>query len=144
MRKSILCLILATLTVFFASCSNKSSDNVADKKVMKLYEVSQAAIEVNVNDIHEKSNGEVYADVTVSIPNYTEIFMNCTNADDIVAAVSSALTSSECPNLEYDITVPVTYDEKGDQIIHTDEELKKILEIQLIKALNAVYEEIGE
>ncbi len=148
MKNTIISIILAIFAIIFVSCSDgessggKKKENREEREMAELYELGQEAVKVKVNEVHENKSGYSYADVTITIPDYTEIFMNAANKSDAVTAVAKALRSSDYDKLKYDAQVPVTYDERGKEIVHSEDEVKKLLEAELIKALNTVYEEM--
>lgn len=148
MKNTIISIILVLLAIVFVSCSDgetsggKKKQSREEREMAELYELGQEAVKVKVNDVYENSSGSSYADVTIIIPDYTEIFLDVAKKSDALSAVAKALRSSDYDKLKYDVQVPVTYDERGKEVIHSEDEVKKLLEAELIKALNTVYEEI--
>lgn len=149
MKKTIICLLLAALAalaLIFISCSDgessgKNKNGGNDKTLEQLAEVSAEAVKVKVNEITESGDGRGYADVTITLPDYTELFLDIMNKPDIASALSSELKKDKYDELKFDRTVPVTFDERGKETVHSEDEVKKLIEAELIKALNAVYEE---
>ena len=148
MKKTILCIILSLMAILFISCSDgessggrNSKSSGGDKQLEQIAELSAEAVKVKVHEVNKRNDTYGYAEVTITMPDYTELFEDAFKKSDPVGAVAKALKSKDYDKTEFDTTVPVTFDEKGKETVHSEDEIRKLLEAELIKALNAVYEE---
>jgi len=148
MKKIVICLFLFLFSIILVACSDEApSGSKKDKKkndsqiMEQLQELSQEAVKINVIEIKDEGYYKGTAEVTVSIPNYTELFLAAMDKKDPMSAVISALKGKQYEETEFSAEVPVTFDGNGVETIHSEAFVAELLEQELIKALNTIYKE---
>lgn len=81
------------------------------------------------------SDIEGTAQVVIKIPDYTKLFAEGKDAKDLEKYLTKALKKSNYEVLEFEETVPVKV-ENGELLVQTKEVVKKLLEQELIQAIN--------
>ena len=153
MKKRLLCIVLALVTVFLVACSSSSTssdkkDSEEEKKENKqqeiidqiLNEISLEGIKVTIGEA-EQLRLEKRVKVVAQIPNYTELFIAAMGEENIEKAVAKAVNQKEYTTVEYSgyATVETDYD-TGSEVVKSDELIKSFMEKELVKAINAVLE----
>lgn len=144
MKKLFLVLMLVFLMIFSLSCAKEEEeDSESDsKRKTEMYEniirsagVEEVAIEVNYVDMYNESYGT--AKIIAKVPDYTQLFESAVEEEDMTKALARAIKKGEYPTVDYPTNVPVTVVD-GEQILDSDAEIKRLIEKELIKAINIV------
>ena len=153
MKKTILCLLLALVTLLFSACNSESKKDEAEKEeAVKVtdtstqeedrfakYLLSTIGIDSIEAEIGEPEGSRAY--VVAQIPNYTELFLAVADAADPTEALKKEIEKKEYSTIEYSGYADVVYDDNGDIVIESEKLIKTFVEQELIKAINAAAEE---
>lgn len=140
---TVLLAAIAIGIVFFIQRTNLFN---VDKNVsteftqMNLAELNQNCIKTEQISISLQSETEGSALIKVYIPDYTELFQAAIRSKNPDQYIVEALDSGETTMIETEVSARVTV-KNGEQIIHTEEAIKKLIEKELSKAITAVMEE---
>lgn len=145
MKRIVICLMLLSLLVFSLSCSKESADDekesTPEEKAERYYDIIRSVgtegVEVEVKNVNMWNDYEGTATIVASVPDYTELFTSVYGEKDMTKALARAIRREEFTSIEYEGSVPVTV-EAGEQVVNSDETVKKFIEKELIKAINAV------
>lgn len=107
---------------------------------VNLSELNQNCITTEQVNISMQNEIEGTALIKVRIPDYTELFQAAIQSENPDQYVAAALASGEITLIETEVSARVTV-ENGEQIIHTEEAIKKLIAKELSKAITAVMEE---
>ena len=86
------------------------------------------------------SDIEGTAQIVIGVPNYTKLFAEGKDAKDLEKYLTNALKKGNYEILEFEEIAPVRV-ENGEQLMQTEEVVKKLLEQELIQAINQNVEE---
>lgn len=150
MKKFVSMLLAFSMAFCLCACSSKDDKNEettvnaadineAENNAFAEYLLSTIGVDGIEMEIGEEENGSVF--ITAHIPDYTQLFLAVAKASDPTAALKKAIEKKDYATIEYTGYAEVTYDEQGDQVIHSEELIKSFIEIELIKAVNAASEE---
>lgn len=78
--------------------------------------------------------------VNITMPNYVDLYLRASKAEDFQAYLAEALQSGDYLTLQFTETVPVIT-ENGNRIIQSDDAVMNLLEQELIRAINALEED---
>lgn len=129
--------------VFFIQRTNllNADKNVTTESTqMNLAELNQNCITMEQTSITMQSETEGTALIKVRIPDYTKLFQTAIHTQNPNQYIVDALDSGETAMIEIEVSARVTV-ENGEQIIHTEEAIKKLIEKELSKAITAIMEE---
>jgi len=118
-------------------------DDYSEKEYIEIKELEQAnqnCIVIVKKSIEMENEKEGTATITVSMPNYEQLYKEALQAENPDEYLLKALEEKEFSTVEYEEKVPVTV-EKLETIIHSEEVVNQLLEEELIKAINALTRE---
>lgn len=136
MKKTYLCLILllSTFSAVFIGCSKSyETERTMEELVMDCVTVEEGNAVITSSD-------SGFTEVTVTMPNYKKIFLECDDYRKLEEYITDVLLSGKYPVSEYNETAEVIVKD-GIQTIETDEIVRYLLEEELIDAVNAISEE---
>lgn len=139
----VLIAILVIGILFFMQRTNSAN---TDKNVSiesfqgNLAEINRNCITTEQASITMQSETEGTALIKVCIPDYTKLFQAAIRSKNPDQYIVEALDSGETTMIETEVSARVTV-ENGEQIIHTEEAIKKLIAKELSKAITAVMEE---
>lgn len=119
---------LLLFCLLLAGCGGNSSKDA-------LQQAAQDAVQVDVKQTTMTSDIEGTAQVVIKIPDYTKLFAEGKDAKDLEKYLTKALKKGNYEVLEFEETVPVKV-ENGELLVQTKEAVKKLLEQELIQAIN--------
>ena len=119
---------LLLFCLLLTGCGGNSSKDA-------LQQAAQDAVQVDVKQTTMTSDIEGTAQVVIKIPDYTKLFAEGKDAKDLEKYLTKALKKSNYEVLEFEETVPVKV-ENGELLVQTKEVVKKLLEQELIQAIN--------
>lgn len=105
----------------------------------RLEEINRNCIIVEEKDVVMQNETEGTATVTIEVPDYTDIYIAAYNSKNPERYIVDALKKGKYNTKKYEEDVKVTV-ENGETVIHSDEIVYKIIEKELIAAVNAVTE----
>ena len=79
------------------------------------------------------------ATITIEVPNYADIYIAAYNSKNPERYIVDALKKGKYDTKKYEEDVKVTVEE-GETVIHSDEIVDKIIEKELVNAVNALTE----
>lgn len=126
----------------FVKRQNKE-DNYSEKEYIEinaLEKANQESIVIVEKNIDMENEKEGIATITVSMPNYEQLYKEALQAENPDEYLLNALEEKEFLTVEYEKEVTVTR-ENSETIIHSEEIVSQLLEEALIKAINAITEE---
>lgn len=122
-----------------SSNSSGSNDSQKDPALDELIStIGTQGVTVEFGKIEAGRYGDT-ASITAQVPNYAQLFTDACKTDDPTVALARAIAKQEYTTVEYTDTVAVTYDGET-PIYHSEDVIKKFIEQELIKAINAVTE----
>lgn len=121
------------LSTIMVDLGIKSTSNI-------LEEVNKECIKIKAKEVLMSTETEGQAEVLIQIPDYTKLYKEAVKTEDPDKYLTHVLRSGEFDILEFQETVLVTV-ENGKEIFHTEEVVKKLIETELINAINALGEE---
>ena len=81
--------------------------------------------------------------VTVTMPDYSELFDRAWQTQDPTTTLVALLSQQNYSTVTVDGVASVTV-ENGEQIVHSDELVKELMEKELIKVINTAALEVNE
>lgn len=108
-------------------------------KEENIEDINRSCIVVKEKDIVMQNETEGTATVTIEVPDYTDIYIAAYNSKNPERYIVDALKKGKYNTKKYEEDVKVTV-ENGETVIHSDEIVYKIIEKELIDAVNAVTE----
>lgn len=152
MKKILTFFVLILILVFSLSCSKEGDteekESTPEEKTERYYDIIRSAgtsgIEVEVKNVNMWNDYEGTATIVAAVPDYTELFKAVYGEKDMTKALARAIKREEFTTIDYEGTVPVSV-VAGEQVVNSDETVKKFIEKELIKAINAVIDmEVAE
>lgn len=146
MKRSITLYFLVAIICAFGmtACSNNTdtSNQTLEISPQQLQEVNFNCIDIETPNIVMENDIEGTVEITVQIPDYEALYKQAHEFEDPDVYILQALESGKYDSCERIIMARVTV-ENGEQVVHTDEALKELLERELSNAINALMEEQG-
>ncbi len=156
MKKTLIFLLIVLFAFSFCACSSKDDKSEESKENGKatsdtlnnneeendefaeylLSTIGIDGIEVEIGEVEGSS-----AYIVAQIPDYTQIFLAISKESDPKSALEKIINKEDYETIEFTGYAEVTYDEQGNQVIHSEELIKTFVEKELIKAINAATEE---
>lgn len=109
----------------------KNEENIED--------INRSCIIVKEKDIVMDNETEGTATITIEVPNYADIYIAAYNSKNPERYIVNALKKGKYDTKKYEEDVKVTVEE-GETVIHSDEIVDKIIEKELVNAVNALTE----
>lgn len=141
MQRKFLLVPMLTIVCGVALCacstnvSNKNDINIADQ----LEKANTDCIVVEKQDVSMVTETEGTVTLNVDLPDYSTLYRSAYSADNPDEFLLEALQSGEYDTCHYEITARVTV-ENGEQVLHIDEAVQKLLEEQMALAIDKVME----
>lgn len=132
-RLSYWLLPLLLICLLLTGCGSNNSEDA-------LQQAAQDAVQVDVKQTTMTSDIEGTAQIVIGVPNYTKLFAEGKDAKDLEKYLTNALKKGNYEILEFEEIAPVRV-ENGEQLMQTEEVVKKLLEQELIQAINQNVEE---
>lgn len=134
---SIIC-ILELSGVTNISIFSKKENIIVDSNYLK--NINDKCILVEEKNITMNNETDGTATIIITIPDYTELYLNAIQSDNSEKYIREALESGNYNTLKYEKSAHVTV-ENGKTIVFYEEIVEQLLEKELIKAINALSEE---
>lgn len=134
-------LALAVL-LLLAGCADGGSGSGREKKDAQIEKwIAQVSLEeIEVEETVDEDTGTLR--VTAQVPDYTQLFLAAMDSDDPDKALRKAIDAGEYDTVEYETEVRRMETEDGAP--QSEALVKSFIEEELIKAINAVTEEMEE
>ena len=141
-KRIILNVLVAVICIWgMTACSNTKNRDV-EISPQKLQDANSNCINIETHEIVMKSESEGTVELTVEIPDYEVLFKQAYKSEDPDGYMLQALESENYDSCERIVIAKVTV-ENGEQVVHTDEALKELLEQEFSNAINILMEDVN-
>lgn len=118
---------------------NAPTELVMSEEEKRIYQIiSSAGVESVTYEVKNKTNNS--ASIAAKVPNYTELMKAAFQTANPEKAFADAISNQSYTTVEYTGAAAVTVDNAGNEVIAVEDTLKKFIEQELIKAINALTE----
>lgn len=143
MKKKIILLVALAIVCIMGLGACSDNANIADENeeisADQLQEANADCINVETHNVVMQTNTEGVVKATVQLPDYEKLYKEAYNSENPDQYLWKCLKSDKYDVCEYEITAKVTI-ENGEEVIHTDEAIKELLEKVLSDAADALME----
>ena len=104
-----------------------------------LESIGVSSVKAEWGDIVKKADGDKIR-LDAELPDYTSLYVEAAKTADPLAYIEDAIRDNDIKWVKRSLYVEVTYDENGEAVIDKDAAIKRLVEEELIKAVNAATE----
>lgn len=134
-------LLVPMLTIIcglaLCACSTNGSNKNDASLANQLEKANTDCIIVEKQDVSMVTETEGTVTLNVDLPDYSTLYQSAYSADNPDRFLLEALQSGNYDTCHYEITARVTV-ENGEQVLHIDEAVQKLLEEQMSQAIDKV------